>query len=222
MSTKAEENYLKAIYKLAETDKVAVSTNAIAGEMETSPASVTDMIKRLSSKGLVNYEKYKGATLSDRGREIATQLVRKHRLWETFLVDKLGFKWDEVHVLAEELEHIDSDELINRLELFLGHPKFDPHGDPIPSADGKFTLRKQMPLSDLAIGQSGVVVGVREHDDEFLRHLDELGIGINESVAVVERFTFDQSARIDIAGQIRTITNQVSQSILVRPQTTTL
>lgn len=218
MSTKAEENYLKAIFKLAERDRKAVSTNAIAKEMETSAASVTDMIKRLSEKGYVHYEKYRGVTLSEEGRSVATLLIRKHRLWETFLVDKLGFRWDEVHEIAEELEHIDSDNLINRLETFLGNPRYDPHGDPIPSADGKFTLRKQMPLSDLDIGQHAIIVGVREHNDVFLRHLDELGIAINGPISVLERFDFDASARVSVGGTTQTLSNLVCQNVLVRPQ----
>ena len=221
MSTKAEENYLKAIYKIGERDSKVASTNSIAAEMQTTAASVTDMIKRLSAKGLVNYEKYKGVSLTSDGRKTATQLVRKHRLWETFLVKKLHFKWDEVHDIAEELEHIDSDELINRLEEFLEHPKFDPHGDPIPNADGKYTLRNQIPLSELAIGSHATVVAVRDHDDVLLKHLNELGIALNKSLQVVERYEYDDSARIMIDTSIHTISSHVAQCLLVRPKAPT-
>jgi len=217
MSTKAEENYLKAIFKLGEHEKSSVATNAIAQEMQTSAASVTDMIQRLSSKGLVHYEKYKGVTLSESGRKMATQLIRKHRLWETFLVLKLGFRWDEVHDIAEELEHIDSSDLINRLDSFLGNPKFDPHGDPIPNAEGKFTLRSQMPLDELDSGVLAVVVGVRDHDDLLLRHLDDLGISIESTISVVERFPFDESSKIVVNGHEKTVSSKVSQTILVKP-----
>ena len=143
----AEENYLKAILKLSGSPDGTVSTNAIAAQLDTSAASVTDMLKKLSDKELITYQRYKGASLTDDGQRIATTLVRKHRLWEVFLVQSLGMTWDEVHEIAEELEHIQSDRLIDRLDHFLGHPKFDPHGDPIPNAQGKYTLRAQIPLT---------------------------------------------------------------------------
>jgi len=149
--THTEENYLKAIYKANQSSKEAVSTNSIAQEMKTSPASVTDMMKKLANKELIIYEKYRGAKLSASGSKTATSLIRKHRLWETFLVQKLGFSWEEVHEIAEELEHINSDKLINRMDEYLGYPKYDPHGDPIPNAEGKFTLREQIGISSRQI-----------------------------------------------------------------------
>ena len=145
----AEENYLKAILKLSSAPDWTVNTNAIAAHLETAAASVTDMLKRLSDKELISYKRYKGASLTPEGQHLATQLIRKHRLWETFLAHSLGMSWDEIHDLAEELEHIQSDLLTDRLESFLGYPKFDPHGEPIPNAQGKYTLRAQVFLTEL-------------------------------------------------------------------------
>lgn len=216
MTTKAEENYIKAIYKIADRDSRPVATNAIAGKMHTSAASVTDMIKRLSEKKLVNYEKYRGVTLTDEGRSLATDLVRKHRLWEVFLVEKLQFRWNEIHDIAEELEHLDSTELINRLDAFLDFPRFDPHGDPIPSIEGKFTLRNQVILAELETGTSATVVGVREHDDSFLVHLDEMGLSLSREVEVLEKYGYDDSMLIVIEGTQRTISSKVSRNIYVK------
>lgn len=224
MSTRAEENYLKAVYKLSELTKPrqgesgAIPTNAIAQEMQTSAASVTDMVQRLAEKQLVSYEKYRGVVLTESGRLLAVQLLRRHRLWEVFLVDKLGFTWNEVHDFAEELEHIDSTELTDRLDEFLGHPKFDPHGDPIPNAEGRFTLRHQVPLTDLSADVAGIVVGVREHSTPFLAHLDEIGVAIHKEIRVQEKFSYDDSMRVDIAGELRTISGKVARNILVKPK----
>ena len=225
MSTRAEENYLKAIYKLSEIAKprheresASIPTNAIAQEMQTSAASVTDMLQRLAEKKLVSYEKYRGVTLTDAGRQLAVHLLRRHRLWEVFLSETLGFSWDQVHDLAEELEHIESNELTDRLDAFLGHPKFDPHGDPIPNSEGKFTLRQQIPLSDLTPASTGIVVGVREHSSPFLAHLDEIGIAIHKEIRIQDRFSYDDSVRVDIDGELRTISGKVARNILVKPK----
>ena len=216
MTTRAEENYLKAIFKIAERDSKAASTNAIAREMNTSAASVTDMIKRLSEKGLVEYQRYRGATLSSEGRVLATSLVRRHRLWESFLVDKLNFKWNEVHEIAEELEHVPSDALISRLDAFLGHPRFDPHGDPIPSEEGKFTLRSQTILADIETGTSAEVVAVREHDDSFLKHLNDIGIALNTRVMISEKYPYDGSLQVEIEGIKKTISEKVARNVYVK------
>jgi DtxR family Mn-dependent transcriptional regulator len=217
MTSKAEENYIKAIYKIADRDRKAVSTNAIAKQMHTSAASVSDMIKRLSGKSLVNYEKYRGVKLTESGRLLATDLVRKHRLWEAFLVEKLKFRWNEIHDLAEELEHINSAELINRLEAFLDFPRFDPHGDPIPSVDGKFTLRNQIILSNVELGNIATVVGVREHDDDFLAHLDDIGLSLSRKVEVIEKYAYDDSLLIEVEGMRKTISSKVARNIYVKP-----
>ena len=149
----AEEDYIKAIYKISERDPKAVHTNAIALHLNTTAASVTDMIKRLATKGIVNYEKYYGVTLTTQGQRMATMILRRNRLWEVFLVSKLRFPWHQVSHIADALEHVVDEELILRLDAYLDYPKFDPHGDPIPNAEGRFTIRSQKSLSELHIGQ---------------------------------------------------------------------
>jgi len=206
MLSQTEENYLKAIYKISESDPGPVSTNAIAKIMRTSAASVTDMIKRLSDKHYVDYKKYYGVELTPLGKGSATLLIRKHRLWETFLVNQLNFSWEEVHDIAEQLEHIQSDNLIERLDSYLGYPKFDPHGDPIPSTDGKFTIRNQVALIDMQIGEQGQVIGVKIHDTPFLQHLNEIGIQINTTMEIIAKQDYDQSTTV--------ILNQNNQVLL--------
>jgi DtxR family Mn-dependent transcriptional regulator len=201
MISPTEENYLKAIFKLSEKDNTSASTNAISKEMSTSAASVTDMLKRLADKNLINYEKYKGVTLTEQGNTIATNLVRRHRLWEVFLLQQLDFSWDEVHDIAEQLEHIKSDELIERLDRFLEYPKFDPHGDPIPDADGNFTYRKQILLSDLKDNEKGIIVGVNEHTPTFLQYLDKHNLILGATIFVLEHFEYDNSKKINLNGQ---------------------
>lgn len=217
MITQTEENYLKAIYKIAEKEKKSVGTNAISAQMKTTAASVTDMIKRLSEKGLVNYQKYKGVNLTPVGNKHATNLIRKHRLWEVFLVDKLNFRWEQVHDIAEQMEHIDSDNLITRLDAFLGHPRFDPHGDPIPNAEGKFTLRVQNLLSDISPNRKVNVLGVKEHDSPFLEYLNSLKIALGTTLEILEIVPFDKSMKIRINDSQETIiSNKVAQTLLVR------
>ncbi len=208
MATETEENYIKAIYKITEKNQGSANTNAIAAHLSTSPASVTDMLKRLSEKQYFHYEKYKGVYLTSKGIKLATTLLRRHRLWEVFLVDKLGFAWDQVHELAEKLEHIDSDNLIQRLDDFLGNPKYDPHGDPIPTADGKFTIRNQVTLQSLSKGESGIVVGVREHDSSFLQYLDILGINLGTSIEVLSNIDYDHSKKVLVDNSIEHIITQ--------------
>ncbi len=211
-----EENYLKAIFKLAENHTRKISTTKIAEIVDTSAASVTDMLKRLSEKDLVEYQKYKGVKLTTAGNQIATQLIRKHRLWEVFLVDILAFNWDEVHDIAEELEHIASEELINRLESFLGHPRFDPHGDPIPSASGKFTLRTQVPLSEVQQGEKITVVGVKQHNSPFLKRLDALKIALGSSITMHNKRPYEQMFEIEIDGQNQIISAKIADNIFVK------
>ncbi len=215
--SKAEENYLKAIFKISESTKKSVSTNSIAKQLSTSAASVTDMLKRLADKKLINYEKYKGVTLTQDGIRRATQLVRKHRLWEVFLVKKLRFGWDQVHEIAEELEHIESKELIMRLDAFLDYPKFDPHGDPIPNADGKYTIRNQTPLSDMHKGQYGTLVGVKENHTEFLKYLNSLKIKLGTHMAIEDYTPYDGSMTVILDNKKKImITAEVANNLLIR------
>jgi DtxR family transcriptional regulator, Mn-dependent transcriptional regulator len=212
-----EENYLKAILKIAEKEKKSVSTNSIAKLLETTAASVTDMLKRLSEKELINYVKYKGVTLTYEGNKVAISLLRRHRLWEVFLVEKLRFDWVHVHDIAEELEHIYSDELIQRLDAYLDYPKFDPHGDPIPNAEGRFTIRHQTPLSDMPAGLICKVIGVKEHSNSFLKYLNQIKVKIGVEIQVIERVEFDGSLKIMVDKKENlTISDKVAQTLLVK------
>lgn len=215
--SQTEENYLKAIFKISEKTGKTASTNAIAKALKTSAASVTDMIKRLSEKSLIHYEKYKGVTLTEEGNTIATHLIRKHRLWEVFLVEQLHFSWDEVHEIAEQLEHIKSSELVERLDEYLNFPKFDPHGDPIPDAEGNFTFRKQLPLSELTEGDKAVVVGVQDHSPAFLRYLERLELTLGAELILMERFEYDESVRIQLPGGAeQVLSKKVTQNLFVQ------
>lgn len=217
--SQSEENYLKAIFKISESEGGPASTNAIASELDTSAAAVSDMVKRLSAKerDLLHYKRHRGVTLTTTGQRLATGLVRKHRLWEVFLYKVLDFSWDEVHDIAEQLEHIQSQELVERLDRFLGHPKYDPHGDPIPDADGNFAKRKQIPLSELRAGEQAVVVGVLEHSAAFLQYLDKMELGLGVGLEMLEVFEFDGSARMQLErGKELTISGKVSENLLVQ------
>ena len=215
-----EEDYLKAIYKIAEeqVNVVFVNTNAIAARMNTKAASVTDMIKRLSEKELISYQKYKGVQLTTVGNTIAKNLVRKHRLWEVFLVNKLGYKWDEVHDIAEQLEHIQSVDLIDRLDNFLDNPRFDPHGDPIPDKDGHFAQIMDGVLADLLENDTCMVMGVKDHSATFLRFLEEQQLVLGAIVTIIKIHDYDQSVTVKLgeSGIVFTISNQVSQHLYVK------
>lgn len=212
-----EENYLKIIFSLSEKSDKPVSTNAISNGIKTSAASVTDMLKRLAEKELIHYEKYKGVTLTESGDLIARLLVRKHRLWETFLVEKLDFNWDEVHEIAEQLEHIRSKDLVERLDAFLGHPKFDPHGDPIPDAQGNFAFREQVLLSELYDQASGIVVGVKDHSTAFLQYLDQMQLILGARVKVIEKFDYDESVKILLNGsKEQVLSKKVCQNLYIK------
>ncbi len=214
MQSFTEENYLKVIYHLAEHVDT-VQTNAIAEQIQTKPASVTDMIKKLAEKGLVDYVKYQGVSLTEKGKLTALDIVRKHRLWESFLVDKLHFKWDEVHELAEQLEHIKSVELIDRLDEFLGFPKADPHGDPIPDKHGRFTETKFIKLIELEISGTGTITGVSMHSAAFLKHLDKLGLTLGKVIQVTDITDFDGSIELTADQKQINISREVAKHILI-------
>ncbi len=216
MLSYAEENYLKTIYHLSEESEGKVSTNSIADRLDTKAASVTDMIKKLSAKGVLSYRKYHGVTVSEKGRIAALKVIRKHRLWETFLVDKLKFNWDEVHEVAEELEHINSSLLIKRLDEFLAYPKFDPHGDPIPDENGEFKEKPQVALNLVKIGSSGIIVSVKDSNNVFLQYLDKIGVYLGAKIKVMDQVEFDGSMEIMIDGK-RTvfISKEVSENIWI-------
>ncbi len=214
--TITEENYIKAIFHLQQGEGT-VSTNELAAELHTKAASVTDMLKKLKTKKLLSYEKYKGVRLSADGKKLALGIVRKHRLWEYFLVDKLQFGWDEVHEVAEELEHISSKKLVEKLDAFLGHPKFDPHGDPIPDSHGKMAVQQQINLIDLAVNKAAEVSGVGSQSTELLELLKHKHIGIGTKLEVKRKFSFDHSIEIKLKNQNPfTISQQLAQALFVK------
>jgi len=217
--TVAEENYLKAIYKLAEAepDVAGVSTNRIAAALATRAASVTDMLRRLSEKGLLAYERYRGVQLTDEGRRCALLTIRKHRLWEVFLVQQLGFSWDEVHEVAEELEHIQSPLLLRRLDAFLGHPALDPHGDPIPAEDGAMRRPATRLLADLEIGECGHLAAVKNTSAPFLQYLDKAGLQLGAKVEVLDKVVFDHSLELRVAHGTVFVSAEVGRNLLVVP-----
>ena len=210
-----EENYLKAIYHLSKGGKNAVSTNALAETMNNKAASVTDMIKKLSAKEVITYEKYRGVNISQKGKTAALYVIRKHRLWETFLVEKLEFSWDEVHEVAEQLEHIKSPLLIEKLDAFLDHPSVDPHGHPIPDKDGKIHEIKQIPLSHCQLNKKYTVQSVKDGSPAFLQYLDKLGIYIKASLVITDRIDFDNSLELIIDQKNKAFISQVAAENLL-------
>ena len=216
MITLAEENYLKAILKLSKNSEDSVSTNAISEELDTKASSVTDMIKKLTDKQFVDYVPYRGVSLSKSGLKKAVEIVRKHRLWEVFLVEKLNFSWDEVHDVAEQLEHIKSPKLINELDEFLGFPKKDPHGDPIPDKEGNFQKIEKRLLSTLEENQYGICVGVNDSSSEFLKYLDKHQISLGQQIKVISKESFDGSLTILINKKEITISHKISNNIYIQ------
>jgi DtxR family Mn-dependent transcriptional regulator len=193
----SEENYLKAVFYLQQQDK-AVTTNAIAANMKTKPASVTDMLKKLKAKKMIEYERYRGVRLTANGKKTALGIIRRHRLWEFFLVNKIGFGWDEVHEIAEQLEHVQHPALIEKLDEFLGKPAFDPHGDPIPDVDGKMAQITSVMLSALEVGKSGIFSSVGMQTPDLMQMLQHKKLQLGDEVKVIERFDFDQSMEIEV------------------------
>ena len=218
MPSQTEENYLKAIYKLAEAEPgtPGVSTNRIAAALATRAASVTDMLRRLADKGLLDYEKYRGVQLTTEGRRLALLTVRKHRLWEVFLVQQLGFSWDEVHEVAEELEHVQSPLLMQRLDAFLGHPALDPHGDPIPAEDGAMRRPATRLLADLSAGEQGTLAAVKNTTAPFLQYLDKVGLQLGALVEVLDKVVFDNSLEMRVNQQRNILVSaEVSRNLFV-------
>jgi DtxR family Mn-dependent transcriptional regulator len=212
----AEENYLKSIYHLSNGGIRSVSTNAIAESLKTKPASVSDMLRKLNKKGVITYEKYKGVNISKSGKKQALSIIRKHRLWEVFLVEKLNFNWDEVHEIAEQLEHIRSSLLITRLDEFLGYPQYDPHGDPIPDEHGMVHSNPKTSLTKLEIDHAGILVSIKDTSDLFLQYLDKVGISIGSKIKVLDIFPYDGSREILINGKNKlSISQEVSENLLM-------
>jgi DtxR family Mn-dependent transcriptional regulator len=214
--TTSEENYIKVIYHLSLVSPKGVNTNAIAGMLDTKASSVTDMLKKLSEKELVYYQKYQGVTLTEKGFHSAKMIVRKHRLWEVFLVEKLNFAWDEVHEIAEELEHIKSESLIDKLDSFLGFPDFDPHGDPIPNANGVIKKVNKLLLSEAVINNNYVCIGVKDSSSDFLQYLDKQNIALGSTIKVKAKEPFDDTLTIEINSKELTVSNKTASNLYVK------
>jgi DtxR family Mn-dependent transcriptional regulator len=212
-----EENYIKAIYTInAANDGEGASTNDLSAQLHNKAGSVTDMLKKLAEKKLINYEKYKGVVLTGKGEKAALGIIRKHRLWEVFLTDKLKFKWDEVHELAEQLEHIKSEELINRLENYLGNPRLDPHGEPIPDAHGQLNIMKAKPLAGCREGGNFRFAGVSRDSRSFLQHLDSIPLSIGDTLKLIEINKYDNTCKVKINKKdTRFLSEKVCEGILV-------
>jgi DtxR family transcriptional regulator, Mn-dependent transcriptional regulator len=216
MHSFTEENYLKTIYYLSSRQEGEVTTNSLAEMTSTKAASVSDMLRKLSDKSLIHYKKYQGVRLTEEGKRLALKVIRRHRLWEVFLVEKLGFGWDEVHDMAEDLEHIRSEELVERLDAYLDYPQFDPHGDPIPSPAGQMPEVEYRKLSEVSVGQEVQVMGVLEHSTEFLQHLDKTGLNLGCKLNVQDANSFDKSISVQINGEkMLFVSNEVARNLLV-------
>lgn len=215
MFSQSEENYIKTIYHISTTSNKGISTNAIAKKLNTKASSVTDMIKKLSEKKVVVYKKYQGVNLTESGKKTAINIIRKHRLWEVFLVEKLNFSWDEVHEVAEQLEHIKSPKLIDELDAFLDFPKSDPHGTPIPDKNGNIVIQQKTPLNLLDIGYEGKILSVRNSSDDFLRYLSKKDIAIGQNIKVITKEAFDKTVIITINGREITLVDEVASNLLI-------
>jgi DtxR family Mn-dependent transcriptional regulator len=211
----SEENYLKTILKIGMKSGYPVSTNSIAHSIQNKAASVSDMLKKLAEKDLIQYQLYKGASLTSKGEDIALMQLRKHRLWECFLVNKLAFSWNEIHEIAEELEHINSPKLIDKLDEFLGFPKTDPHGDPIPDKMGKIQMNSFVPLVEIKPNQMVKILGVLDSSDAFLVHLNKLNLQLGNIITVVEVDNYDNTFLLEIEGKSMSISSKVAQNLLV-------
>ena len=215
MLTFSEENHLKSIFHLSSDPELGVSTNSIADNLNTKASSVTEMLKKLNDKNLIVYKKYHGAQLTEKGRKTALNIIRKHRLWEVFLVDKLNFKWDEVHEIAEQLEHIQSKKLTNELDKFLNFPTKDPHGDPIPNPAGFTKFTPKLKLSDLNIGETGKFIGVKDSSSTFLKYLDKRQISLGCNIKVLHQEEFDQSLHVGLDDTNLTISIKTASNLYI-------
>ncbi len=216
MLSQTEENYLKSLLRISIDNEVnEVGTNELAFALGLKPATVNDMLKKLREKKLVSYEKYGKISLTDSGRKLAVDILRKHRLWETFLYQKLEFSWDEVHEVAEQLEHIQSEKLIDKLDKLLDFPKFDPHGDPIPSKAGEIHIQHKTTLSEIAVGMTCKMVAVRDNSSSFLQYVVKVGLGINNEIKVISKQEFDSSMVIEVNGIQSNVSQKFAENIFV-------
>lgn len=212
-----EENYLKSLIHLTvfSPDKREVGTNELAANLSVKPATVNDMLKKLKEKDLVNYKKYGKISLTEKGRLLGMNVIRKHRLWETFLVEKLSFSWDEVHEVAEQLEHIQSSKLVDSLDALLEYPKYDPHGDPIPNAKGEIELTLRRTLDEMSVMSSSKVVAVKDNSSEFLQYVNKLNLKIGDEIHLISKETYDDLLTVEIQGKQHTVSQKFAQNIYV-------
>lgn len=210
------ENYLKAIFTLSKSNENGATTKSLGILLGTKPPTVSDMLKKLDAEKLINYSPYKSISLTEKGEKIAVKIIRKHRLWETFLVEKLDFTWDEVHDIAEQLEHIKSPKLVNSLDKFLGHPKFDPHGDPIPNEEGIFEKEYETTLDQIKANSEVELMGVKDHSVKFLKYLDNISMTPGVKIKVLDVNEYDKSVALIINGKQQTISNQVCKNLIVK------
>ncbi|MEQ8626960.1 metal-dependent transcriptional regulator [Ekhidna sp.] len=216
MITITEENYLKAIYSLnLNRNGKELGTNELASHLGISPATVSSMLKKLKEKGFIDYKKYGAISLLKEGETIAFSVIRKHRLWETFLVEKMEFTWDEIHEVAEQLEHIKSKKLVDQLDKLLGFPEYDPHGDPIPDATGKIRGMHKTTLENESVGKQLKVVGVKNDSPAFLQHITQLGLVINSKILIKSHHEFDGSLDVEIEGETRMVSQKVAENVYV-------
>jgi len=217
MLSQTEENYLKALFHLTtdSPEKSETGTNELASTLSVKPATANDMLKKLKTKKLITYEKYGKISLTTSGKKLAVQIIRKHRLWETFLYEKLRFTWDEVHEVAEQLEHINSIKLIEQLDKFLGFPKFDPHGDAIPNAKGELKAQPRKTLHEIEVGKTCKLVAVKDNSAAFLQYVVKVGLGLSSKIRVANRQDFDGIMEIEVNGKKSTVSQKFAENILV-------
>ncbi len=216
MLSYTEENYLKALLRITlDHESEEVGTNELALQLDVKPATVSDMLKKLKEKQLIDYQKYGKITLTTNGRKHAMEVLRKHRLWETFLYEKLDFTWDEVHEVAEQLEHIQSLKLVNKLDKFLNFPEFDPHGDPIPNENGEMKIHFKKNLSEINTGSMCKMVAVKDNSSTFLKYVEEVGLHINKTIKVISIQEYDAMMQIEINNKIISVSHQFTENILV-------
>ncbi len=218
MPSISKENYIKAVYQLCQNDSHTVSTLALAQKLNITNAATSDMAKGLSRQNFVKYEKYKGVSLTRQGEKVAIGIIRRHRLWELYLMNSLGLGWEEVHVEAENLEHQTTEFLIDRIDDYLGNPKFDPHGEPIPQKDGTIpSLIDQIPLSDSSVGKDYIVMRVSDESQEIMNYFTDIGLTLNSKIKIRNILEYDNSVVIELNNEVHSFSEKVSTKIFIAP-----
>ena len=216
MQRETIENYLKTIYHLSNGNTHVVTNKQLASTLNVNPATITEAVRKMDALNLVKYEKSYGTQLTTQGTKKALAIVRRHRIWETYLAQELGFGWDEVHEIAEELEHVSSEKLIQKLFQKLGNPLYDPHGDPIPDEKGKFHKIEFIKLSEAKTGRKYHLSGVADHTGTFLKFLDKNKLKIGDQITVLEIESFDGSMLIECNGKELRLSLQMVLNLLVK------